>query len=160
MTAVPGAPVVRRVSAEDPLEPVGELAARTFTNPWTTESIRWELTHTAVSRLFSIADDIGLIGYCLCWVVAGELHINSLAIDPARRGAGHGARLLAAVMSAAAAEGATAATLEVRRSNRAALALYERAGFRVEAVRVDYYEQPREDALVLWHRALPPARPA
>ena len=78
-------------------------------------------------------------------------------IDPDRRRAGHGARLLAAVMQAAAREGATAATLEVRRSNRAALALYERMGFRVEAVRVDYYEQPREDALVLWCRAWPPA---
>ena len=41
--------------------------------------------------------------------------------------------------------------------NREALALYERMGFRVEAVRVDYYEQPREDALVLWCRAWPPA---
>ena len=160
MTGPASSPVVRRLTAdasEDALELVGALAARTFTNPWTVESMRWELTHTAVSRLFTIADDAGLIGYCLCWVVAGELHINSLAIDPDRRRAGHGARLLAAVMQAAAREGATAATLEVRRSNRAALALYERMGFRVEAVRVDYYEQPREDALVLWCRAWPPA---
>lgn len=146
---------VRRLTVDDSLEAVGALAARAFTNPWTTESIRWELTHTAVSRVFGIEDAGGLIGYCLCWVVAGELHINSLAIDPDRRREGHGATLVAAVMAAAAAEGATAATLEVRRSNRPALALYERFGFRVEAVRVDYYEQPREDALVLWCRPLP-----
>ena len=50
------------------------------------------------------------------------------------------------------AAGATAATLEVRQSNAAARALYEGLGFRVEGVRRDYYQDPREDALILWNR--------
>ena len=92
---------VRRLTAdasEDALGLVGALAARTFTNPWTVESMRWELTHTAVSRLFTIADDAGLIGYCLCWVVAGELHINSLAVALPERRQGTGARFMREVM--------------------------------------------------------------
>jgi ribosomal-protein-alanine N-acetyltransferase len=50
--------------------------------------------------------------------------------------------------------GARQATLEVRRSNVAALGLYEGLGFACEGVRKDYYQTPREDALVLWHRKL------
>ncbi len=46
--------------------------------------------------------------------------------------------------------GATRATLEVRRSNEQARALYERFGFTVAGVRRGYYTNPREDALVLW----------
>ena len=60
----------------------------------------------------------------------------------------------AAIRSAVAASGATKATLEVRRSNAAALGLYEHLGFAVEGTRKDYYQQPREDALVLWCRRL------
>jgi ribosomal-protein-alanine N-acetyltransferase len=50
--------------------------------------------------------------------------------------------------------GARRATLEVRRSNEAAHALYEALGFRVAAVRPRYYSSPEEDALILWHDAL------
>jgi ribosomal-protein-alanine N-acetyltransferase len=54
----------------------------------------------------------------------------------------------------AVAGGARSATLEVRESNRAARALYEALGFTVEGVRRNYYDAPREDAVILWHRAL------
>jgi len=46
------------------------------------------------------------------------------------------------------------ATLEVRQSNAAARALYEGLGFRIEGVRRNYYQDPREDGLILWHRTL------
>ncbi len=95
-----------------------------------------------------------VVGYCACWVILDELHINSLAVDPDRRRAGLATTLLREVCRDAGRSGATKATLEVRRSNDAALALYSRLGFAVEAVRKDYYQQPREDALVLWCRRL------
>jgi ribosomal-protein-alanine N-acetyltransferase len=62
--------------------------------------------------------------------------------------------LLRDVAREAVAAGATSATLEVRESNEAARALYEGLGFKVEGVRRDYYQAPREDALILWHRDL------
>jgi ribosomal-protein-alanine N-acetyltransferase len=58
------------------------------------------------------------------------------------------------VLETAIASGATSATLEVRASNQAARALYEGLGFKVEGVRRDYYQEPREDALILWNRDL------
>ena len=57
-------------------------------------------------------------------------------------------------MAEAAGGGATKATLEVRASKTAALALYQRLGFRVAARRPGYYSKPDEDALILWQEEL------
>ena len=134
---------------------VEALQRRTFTNPWGADAMRWELEHTDVARLYVMRrPPADVIGYCACWLIFDELHINSLAIDEAWRRRGLAVRLLRHVMAEVVAQGARSATLEVRRSNDAARALYESLGFRVEAVRRDYYLRPREDALILWHRAL------
>jgi ribosomal-protein-alanine N-acetyltransferase len=87
-------------------------------------------------------------------MVFDELHINSLAVDEPWRRRGLARVLLKSVIGDAVAAGARAATLEVRQSNVAARALYEGLGFHVEGVRRDYYQQPREDALILWNRRL------
>jgi ribosomal-protein-alanine N-acetyltransferase len=87
-------------------------------------------------------------------MVFDELHINSLAVDTARRRHGLARALLIHVLDEAVRAGATAATLEVRSSNTAARALYEGLGFKVEGIRRDYYQDPREDAVILWKRGL------
>jgi ribosomal-protein-alanine N-acetyltransferase len=88
-------------------------------------------------------------------VIFDELHINNLAVDPAWRRRGVAGALLTFVLASAAAEGATRATLEVRRSNEPARRLYERFGFAFAGVRTAYYREPVEDALVLWRGAPP-----
>lgn len=152
---------VRRAGPDEPLDRVAALQAESFIRPWSIDAIRWELQQNPVARLFLLeegesdaAQAMVLLGFCACWIVAGEVHINSLAIAPAVRRQGHARRLLREVFRSAAQEGAHAATLEVRRSNTAAVALYGALGFAVEGVRRDYYEQPREDALILWHHTL------
>lgn len=145
---------IARASAADDLSEISALQSRTFTNPWTAESMRWELANTDVARLYVMRIGTQVVGYCACWVIFDELHINSIAIDPDQRRRGLGRQLLRGVVQDVMTAGVTMATLEVRRSNGPALALYERLGFVVEAVRKDYYEQPREDALVLWCRSL------
>jgi ribosomal-protein-alanine N-acetyltransferase len=100
------------------------------------------------------APDGQTVAFCACWLLVDELHINSLAVAPERRRQGLASELMRGVLAAARAEGALKATLEVRRSNEAARALYERLGFVVEAIRPDYYTNPREDALILWLRDL------
>jgi ribosomal-protein-alanine N-acetyltransferase len=147
-------PRVRRAGPDEPLDGVAALQAESFIRPWSIDAIRWELQQNPVARLFLLEDDARLLGFCACWIVAGEVHINSLAIAPAVRRQGHARRLLREVFRSAAQEGAHAATLEVRRSNTAAVALYSALGFAVEGTRRDYYEQPREDALILWRHTL------
>jgi len=146
---------VRRADGRDDLVAVEALQRQTFSNPWGAESIRWELENTDVARLYVMRDEKGsLVAYCACWMVFDELHINSLAVDVDRRRQGLARRLLDHVLDDAAGAGASAATLEVRSSNVAARGLYEGLGFKVEGVRRDYYQDPREDAVILWKREL------
>jgi len=146
---------ITRASAGDDLRDVETLQRSAFTNPWAADSLRWELASTDVARLYLMRDEgERLVAYCACWLILDELHINSLAVAEACRRRGLARQLLRHVFSDAVAAGALTATLEVRQSNSAARALYEALGFRVEGVRRDYYQVPREDALILWHRAL------
>ena len=153
-TAEPVLTIERAKSPQD-LGPVEALQRRSFTNAWGAEAIRWELENTDVARLYVAREPEGrLIAYCACWMIFDELHINSLAVDVDWRRRGVARQLLDRVMREAVAAGARGATLEVRQSNQPARCLYEGLGFTVEAVRRDYYQDPREDALVLWHRHL------
>lgn len=155
-------PRVRRATSDESLTAVAALQAQSFIRPWSIDAIAWELRENPVARLYLLelleVEDARLLGFCACWIVAGELHINSLAIAPALRRQGLARTLLTAVFAAAVSEGASAATLEVRRSNTPAVALYTALGFVVEAVRLNYYEQPQEDALILWRRNLATAQ--
>jgi ribosomal-protein-alanine N-acetyltransferase len=155
-SGAPGDGIVVRRATPDDFAMVATLQSRAFTNPWGVEAIRWEIEHTDVARLYVLeAPGAGVVAYCACWIVFDELHINSLAVDEPRRRRGLARRLLDEVFRDAVAAGARGATLEVRESNVAARELYEGLGFKVEARRRDYYQHPREDALVLWHRRLP-----
>lgn len=146
---------VRRASSAVDLDAVEALQRKTFTNPWGAEAIRWELENTDVARLYVLCEPDGEpVAYCACWVVFDELHINSLAVDPAWRRRGMARLLMHHVIAESVTGGVTSATLEVRATNEPARQLYEGLGFRVEGVRRDYYRDPREDALILWNRSL------
>ena len=137
------------------LDAIVALEAESFTNPWSRDTIVWELENSDVTRIYLLRDDDGaIVAFCVCWVIFDELHINTLAVKPAARRGGMATALLRQVMAEAAAAGATKATLEVRASNTAALGLYTRLGFHVAAKRPGYYTKPDEDALILWRAGL------
>lgn len=153
--------VVEPAAGEDDLDAVSALEARCFTNPWTREMLARQLLESEVAHLFVLRlPEVPVAAFCACWIIAGELHVNTVAVAPERRRQGLGRRLMAAVFRAACARGATRATLEVRESNDAALGLYRSMGFAVTARRPLYYTDPVEDALILWHDRLPDAASA
>ena len=82
-------------------------------------------------------------------VVAGDLHVNNVAVRREYRRAGIGKALLSAVLEEGRRAGARMAFLEVRASNVVAQALYARCGFVVTGRRRNYYFEPTEDALVM-----------
>jgi ribosomal-protein-alanine N-acetyltransferase len=143
--------VIARLAGEEDLADVAALEAASFSNPWSLEMLSREVQNTAVSRVYVMRDRAGmLVAFCACWFLGDEIHINTLAVSAGERRRGHATRLLRFVFREAAHEGLRRATLEVRRSNEAALNLYAGLGFEVRGVRRNYYQTPEEDALVLW----------
>lgn len=96
-----------------------------------------------------------IVGFLMARLAVRELEILNLAVAPGARRSGVGRALVRAALEAAAAQGATGVFLEVRESNAAALAFYDRLGFAVTGRRHGYYREPDESA-VLMSRALPP----
>jgi len=142
---------LRDPGATADIDAIAALEAESFTNPWPREQLVWELSNSDVTRIFVMRGDGGaIVAFCLCWVIFDELHINTLAVAPGFRRRGLATLLMQHVLAETTKEGARKATLEVRASNQAALALYERLGFRVTATRPGYYTSPDEDALILW----------
>lgn len=137
------------------LAEVAALQARVFADSWGVDGIAGGEANRDIARVHAARHRSGeLIAYSVVWHVLDELHIQNIAVDPAFRRKGVANALLNHVLAAARAEGATGATLEVRASNSAARALYDRFGFQTEAVRKNYYQNPTDDALILWRRNL------
>ncbi|MBE9101940.1 ribosomal protein S18-alanine N-acetyltransferase [Vacuolonema iberomarrocanum] len=95
-----------------------------------------------------------LIGLGCLWMVLDEAHITVLVVDEPYRGQGLGRTLLGALLAQARQRQMTRATLEVRASNRRAIAIYHQSGFQEAGRRKAYYKNPVEDACILWRKGL------
>ena len=138
--------IIDAASLED-LDAIDEIEQHSFKVPWPRSVFEGELARD-FARI-DVVRDPHVIAFNNYWLVAGELHILAIATHPDRRRAGIGGLLLAHAMTAARSASATLATLEVRKGNTPAIALYERAGFRTVHVRQRYYQDDGEDALVM-----------
>ena len=123
---------------------------------WPQKAYDYELTknrlaHYFVLRYLPRSEVIGLAGI---WLMADEAHISTIAVHPRWRGLGLGEWLLIHLLTEGRRLGATAATLEVRPSNRAALGLYHKYAFAEAGRRKRYYTDNGEDALILTTPAL------
>lgn len=143
----PTAPAVRPMREAD-LEEVLGIERRSFPTPWTEQTFRGLLRRQNTALL--VADVGGRIaGYAVLWFAADEGELGDMAVRPELRRRGIGGFLLGAAIREAGRRGIRTLFLEVRRSNRQARTLYERAGFEVAGIRRGYYTSPREDALVM-----------
>lgn len=120
-----------------------------YTHPWTRGNFADSLKAGYQCWTWRVDDE--LLGYFVLLVAAGEAHLLNLSVAATRQRAGHGSALLKEAMRLARGHGAQHLFLEVRPSNLAGKALYDRFGFREVAVRPGYYpaHAGREDALVL-----------
>jgi ribosomal-protein-alanine N-acetyltransferase len=152
---------IERTQSDHDLDEIVAIEAASFSNPWTRQMYVRELQNPDVSFLYVLRIGLdaaeaaqSIVGFCSCWLVLDEIHINNLAVRAEHQGRGFGSALLQHVLQAGASRGAQRATLEVRRSNAPARRLYERLGFSIAATRPNYYVNPPEDALILWREAL------
>lgn len=131
---------------------VVDIAAATHPRPWSRDLFAGELD-LVTSRAYVVAlDGRTVVGYAGIMLAADEAHVTTVAVDPDAQRRGIGLRLVLALARMALARDATALTLEVRLSNRAAQELYRRFGFTSVGARKGYYQDNDEDALVMWVR--------
>lgn len=147
---------VEPLAGASDLDVVLAIEDASFHNPTGRAWYEAELARPDVCTILVLRLPTGVAGFMAFWRVADEMHINNLAVHPDWRGQGLGRQLLDQGLEQAAATGIRRATLEVRRSNTAALRLYQGAGFVVAGERRGYYSQPVEDALVLAAQLNPP----
>ena len=135
--------------AEADLDAVLVIERAVYTHPWTRGNFADSLRARYQCRTWRQGGT--LLGYFVLLAAAGEAHLLNLSIAPACQRRGHGSALLREAMRVAREDGAKKVFLEVRPSNLAGKALYERFGFRKIALRRGYYpaQGGREDALVL-----------
>ncbi len=140
------------------LDAIQEIEHHSFTTAWTREAFEAELARPHAR--IDVARAPGVVGFNSYWIVdaSQELHILSIATHPDHRRRGIAGQLLDHALDRGRAAGATLATLEVRRGNAPAIALYERAGFRTVHVRRGYYQADGEDALVMLCELTPACR--
>ena len=142
--------IVREMLPED-LESVADLEKRSFSVPWSAETIQ-EAAESRLDRVWVLMSEGKVAGYCDFRIVAGEGELMRIAVEPSSRGQGFGRKLLETLTETAARNGVDEIALEVRVSNQRAIALYKSFGFRIEAVRKRYYTNPVEDAFIMWRR--------
>lgn len=143
-----GGLIVRRMRREE-LQEVMELEHRAFEHPWSAELLRRELTHDWSTILVAVDARQKIVGFVIFWVVVDEIHILNVAVAPEERRKGVARLLLTELFERGRSRGLVVVTLEVRRSNTAAIALYRRLGFRQVGVRRGYYREENEDAIVM-----------
>lgn len=143
---------IRRMQKED-LAEAARIEQICFRENWSARLLR-ESFLCSWNIMLGAEEEGRLIGYGAASVIAGEGEIQRLAVLPEFRGKGRGRKLLDELVNHAKEQGAKVLALEVRESNLPARKLYISAGFLEEARRKDYYRNPKEDAVIMWKRAL------
>ena len=130
---------------------IAEIAALEkicFSDPWSEASISSELLNPLSLWLVALDDD-RVVGYVGSQSVLDGADMMNIAIDPAYRRRGVALELVERLEMALKEKGVICLALEVRASNAAAIALYEKLGFSVIGKRPNYYRHPKEDALIM-----------
>jgi ribosomal-protein-alanine N-acetyltransferase len=138
---------IRRLTYAD-LPQVVAIERRAFPTPWSLAMFVLELSKPGGICLAAF-DGETMLGYVICSRYDTVWHLMNVSVDPSRRREKIATALLTALIERMA-DPTAELTLEVRRSNLGAIALYERFGFRSAGIRRRYYQDNGEDALIMW----------
>ena len=133
----------------DHLDEVAELERICFPDPWSRNMLAEELDNALSAFLVALDDEGRGAGYAGLQVVLDEGTITNVAVRPECRRQGVAHQLLQVFLNFAQGHRLAFLTLEVRASNYGAIALYGELGFRSVGRRKNYYEHPKEDALIM-----------
>ena len=138
--------LLRSASIND-LSAISQIEHESFSPSWTAATFQAELENPQARFLIAEQENM-LLGYVCSWLVVDEIQILRVAVRPDARRDGVASRLVYELLGKVRREGATFASLEVRKDNSPARRLYSQLGFSERAIRPDYYDDG-EDALFL-----------
>ena len=135
------------VSAEH-ITQIEEIERDCFSRPWTAEQLKSQM-RDAQHEFIAAVGDGRVLGYVGLMYVLDEGYISNVAVHPDARRQGIGDTLIDALAAKAAELELAFLTLEVRESNAPAIALYAKHGFHPVGKRKNYYDAPKEDAVLM-----------
>ena len=136
-----------REMQENDIAEIAQLEKECFSEPWSENSLRDELTNET-ARFYVLRDCENLLGYIGANNICNEVYITNVAVNSKCRGKGYGKILVNHLIKQSELERAFFITLEVRKSNESAIKLYEKCGFKLIGERKNFYSKPTEDALI------------
>ena len=146
----PSATGAIRDMTEGDLDAVRRIEEAAYgTDAWSRRTLEDELINGFSSYLVAEAPNGSIVGFAGVWFMRDQLHLVTIAVDPPYQRLGVAARLLLCCLALARGAEMPRVVLEVRESNTAAQALYERFGFRHLGRLRNYYRDDGEDALVM-----------
>ena len=142
--------LVRKLKETD-VKALAQIQAQAFSRPWTAQILKELLDKRYCTYLVAEVEGkvVGGCGFTNC---GGEGDIGNMVVAEEYRRQGVASRLLEELLLSGAKDDIADFTLEVRVSNEAAIHLYEKYGFVSEGIRPGFYDQPREDAVIMWRR--------
>lgn len=126
---------------------IAKLEKECFSSPWSEKSLSEELENSD-SHFICAAEGNELLGYIGVQEICGEAYITNIAVFSQYRGRGVGRTLLRNACDGAEKRNCDFITLEVRRSNEAAISLYVSEGFEQAGIRKNFYSDPAEDGII------------
>lgn len=129
-----------------------EIEHRAFTTPWTAEMFRQEVQDNQLSRSYVVRSGERLVGYFVAWFLQDEVHLLNIAVHEDYQRRGIGRRMMRYLLELASFERKNMVTLEVRESNEGAIELYRSFGFTPVGIRREYYQDDKENALLMARR--------
>lgn len=125
-----------------------------FTMPWSKKAFEEDLNKNKLSKYIVAEHNKDVVGYIGVWRILDEGHITNIAVHPKFRKRGIARALMENLIQILKRESIIKMTLEVRASNVPAINLYNQLGFKPEGIRKAYYEDNKEDALIMWKELL------
>ena len=146
---------IRRMEVSD-IAPLANIEQQCFSRPWSAREFGHLVKES--DALYYVAEATHedgarkVVGTAGMRIMGTEGDIDNVAVLPEYRNMGIAQKLIDELLKAAREKGAEEFTLEVRVSNDAAIRVYEKAGFVSEGIRPGFYEDPKEDANIMWIR--------
>ncbi len=146
---------IRRMEVSD-IAPLANIEKQCFSRPWSAREFGHLVEKSDAYYLVAeVTDDKGvrkIAGTAGMRIVCGEGDIDNVAVLPEFRNQGIASALVEGLLAYGREKGICEFTLEVRVSNEPAIRVYEKAGFVSEGIRPGFYEDPKEDANIMWIR--------